>query len=122
MMMSTTKTLRCQASSRTRGGIKRQRHPPGSEDFQIVFGGPSKKERELLVGKCIHGLQSDVDRDFYQAVAAAKYVGGDKRLVRPLFQAFRSRRGWKRNLALEAIRYLGITSQPEGTYLSPADS
>lgn len=76
------------------------------EDIKFVFRGPTKKEKELYVIKCIKGLKGKNDRDFYQSVAAAEYVGGDDRLIEPLIEAYKKRRGWKRGLALQAIKYL----------------
>jgi len=81
------------------------------EDFEIEFVGPSRKEKKLLVQKCIRGLKSKNDRDFYQATAAAEFVGRDKRLVRPLIEAFKKRRGWKRQLVLQAIEYLNCDKE-----------
>ncbi|MEW6040262.1 MAG: hypothetical protein AB1633_01950 [Elusimicrobiota bacterium] len=80
---------------------------PMTGDFKFVFRGPSKKEREILIKKCIRALESDNDRDFYQATAAAEYVGSDKRLVEPLIKAYKRRRGWKRSLVKGALNYLG---------------
>jgi len=76
------------------------------EDFKIVFGGPSKREKEILIKKCMHALEGNHDCDFYQATAAAGYVGRDERLVKPLIKAYKRRRGWKRWLVFKTIKYL----------------
>ena len=81
---------------------------PVTEDikFEFDFSGPSKRERETLIKKCIKALEGNNDRDFYQATAAAGYVGRDERLIKPLIKAYKRRRGWKRWLVLEALKYL----------------
>ena len=65
----------------------------------------SKREKDMLVQMCMQGLESKNPRVFYQATAAAKFVGRDKRLLNPLIKAFKKRRGWKRWLVLDVIKY-----------------
>ena len=74
--------------------------------FEFDFSGPSKRERETLIKKCIKALEGNNDRDFYQATAAAGYVGRDERLIKPLIKAYKRRRGWKRWLVLKTLKYL----------------
>lgn len=77
------------------------------DDFEIEFVKLSKKEKDILIRKCIQGLKSKNLSDIYQATAAAEFVGRDDRLVKPLIKAFKRYRGLKRELVLQAIRNLG---------------
>ena len=77
-------------------------------DYIVEFSGPTAKEKKVLIEKCLKGLKSKRDHNFYQAIAAAEFVGKDKSLAEPILKAFKKRRGWKRRLAFEAIERLEI--------------
>ena len=73
------------------------------DHLSIKFEKLFKRDRDRLVRQCLCWLESKNPRLFYQATAAAKFVGRDERLRAPLMKVFKKSRGWNRQLVLDVI-------------------